>query len=344
MKILVAPLDWGLGHATRCIPIITELTKQGHEVIIAADGAAVELLKQEFPTLLFVSLRGYRVKYYNGLPLTISIFLQIPKIVARIFLEHRALKKLISTYQIEKIISDNRFGLWSKKIHSVFITHQVMIKCPVGLRFLEPLLYQINKTVIGKYDECWIPDDETKISGDLSHRYPLPSNAKYIGLLSRWSNAQYTPSKKEYDLVAIVSGPEPQRSSFEKLLIAKLASTNLNSLIIQGKPALSGWKQINPRLTLVSHLKNQELLEIVTAAKLVICRAGYSSIMDLVSIRKNAILIPTPGQTEQLYLAGYLSERKIFFSMKQSNIHIEEAFRESQKYSIKKLFGETINS
>lgn len=218
-----------------------------------------------------------------------------------------------------------------------------MIKCPKWLRFFEPILHYINKLFISKFDECWIPDDEKIISGELSHRYPLPANAKFIGLLSRWSHSQFISSKKEYDLVAIVSGPEPHRSSFEALLIAKLSSQPLSSLIIQGKPGIPVWKKINPRLAVVSHLKNQALLETISSADFVICRAGYSSIMDLVSIQKDAILIPTPGQTEQLYLAKYLSDRKAFFSIQQNHFNPEDAIRESRNYSVKNLVEENAN-
>jgi len=162
MRVLVAPLDWGLGHATRCIPVIKKLILQGNEVLIASDGKIEKLLKKEFPQLTFVFLQGYRVRYFSFLPMTFSMLLQLPKIAWRIFKEHRDLKKIIQHYRIDMVISDNRYGLWNKKINSVFITHQLMIKSPRALKFLEPLMYRINKIFISKYDECRIPDDEKK--------------------------------------------------------------------------------------------------------------------------------------------------------------------------------------
>jgi len=340
MKILVAPLDWGLGHATRCIPVIKGLIRQGHDVLIAADGKVEKLLKKEFPELTFVFLRGYRVRYSSFLPMTFSMILQIPKITRRIFMEHGELKKIIRKYHIDMIVSDNRYGLWNKEIHSVFITHQVMIKFPSVLRFLEPVLYRINKFFISKFDECHIPDDERKLSGDLAHHYPLPANAKFIGALSRWKDEKGEPAEKKYDVIGIVSGPEPHRASFEKLLTRQFLESNLDALIVSGKPGEKGEKRISGRLLTVPHLESGKLLTAVTSSTFVICRAGYSSIMDFAAIGKDAIFVPTPGQTEQIYLAEYLREKKSFYSVEQKRFQLKEALSESKKYSVKNLAGE----
>lgn len=337
MKVLVAPLDWGLGHATRCIPIIQELLLQGDEVLIAADGNTRQLLKKEFPELKFISLRGYRINYSSILPMSLSMALQSPKILLRIFREHQELKKIIREHSIDAIISDNRYGLWNKKIQSVFITHQVMIKCPPLLKFLEPLLYRINKYFISKYDNCWIPDDEKNLSGDLSNQYTLPPNAKFIGTLSRWKKEKIISTEKKYDLLCIISGPEPHRNAFEKLLIKQLSNSDLKALIVCGKPGEQFETQINNRITIISHLESKKLLEAVAVSEKVICRAGYSGIMDLVAVKKDAVLVPTPGQTEQIYLARHLKERKIFYSTDQKNFNLIDSLNESKKYSVKNL-------
>jgi hypothetical protein len=180
-KVLVAPLDWGLGHATRCIPIINELLAKDVELIIAADGEIAKLLQIEFPDIRQIPLKGYDVKYFIGIPAWLSVSIQIPKIVIRIWQEHHWLKRIVTEEEITNVISDNRFGLWNKKIHSVYITHQVMIKCPKGLKIFETLVYLIHRLFISRYSECWIPDlasKEKNLSGDLSHKYPLPKNSK----------------------------------------------------------------------------------------------------------------------------------------------------------------------
>ncbi|MCX6290402.1 MAG: glycosyltransferase [Bacteroidetes bacterium] len=331
-KILVAPLDWGLGHATRCIPIIQELLNQGEAVILAGEKNTESLLKKEFPMLEFIPLRGYRPSYSTVFPMWVMMMIQAPKFFFRIFLEHHELKKIIRRHQIDAVISDNRFGLWNPDIFSVFITHQVMIKCPPALRLMEPFLYFINSLFIKQYDECWIPDDDKNLSGDLSHRHKLPSNAVYIGTLSRWKGKINHQREKKYEVIGIVSGPEPHRSSLEKLFTEQFR--NSKALIVGGKPGEKKETAIHENTTVVSHLDSRELLEAVLASNLVVCRAGYSGIMDMVAIGMDAVLVPTPGQTEQLYLADYLCKRKFFFSVRQEKFDFGQLKSKTQSHSV----------
>jgi uncharacterized protein (TIGR00661 family) len=337
-RILVAPLDWGLGHATRCIPIIDGLLRRGAEVLIAAEGETYSLLKGEFPDLIFLSLSGYNIKYSSRLPTWLAVLMQIPKVILSIWKEHRWLKRTIRKENISAVISDNRFGLWSREVKSIYITHQVMIKCPKRLKIFEPLLYRIHHFFISKYHECWIPDypsKEKNLSGDLSHLYPLPANAKFIGPLSRFSSkSEY---KHEYDVAAIISGPEPQRTDFEERIKRVLSGTSLKTIIIRGKP--SG-KNTGSDTDNHPHLSSKNLERVLTASNLVISRAGYSGVMDLVRMKKNAVLIPTSGQTEQEYLANELMKRRIFFSMKQSELDLIKALEESKKYSVENFAGD----
>ena len=343
-RILIAPLDWGLGHATRCIPIIRELIHEGHEVLIGTDGKAEILLRIEFPGLTFIPLHGYRIRYSWFFPMTISMLFQSPKILWRIFKEHLDLKKIIRQQSVDVIISDNRYGLWNSKIHSVFISHQLMVKCPPSWKFAEPLLHRFTLFFTNHYDECWIPDDGRKLAGDLAHLYPRPSNSKLIGVLSRWKEKGEDFSvKKKYDVIGLVSGPEPHRSHFEKLLITQLSRSFLHSLIVLGKPGEYYESTTGDHLRVISHLDEKKLLGAIASADIVICCAGYSSIMDLVAIRKNAILIPTPGQTEQEYLASYLKGRKIFFSVSRDAFQMDEAILESKNYSVKNYYEESDN-
>jgi len=186
-RVLVAPLDWGLGHATRCIPIIYELLEQGCSVIIAASGPTEILLKKEFPELIFLPLKGYAVRYSkkkSWLPLT--IFFQIPSIITSICYEHCWLKKIVKEKDIDLVISDNRFGLYHATIPSVYITHQLLIK--TGDRFTENIAQQIHFHFIKKFTQCWVPDAEenNNLAGELSHPKKHPDNIKYIGPLSRF--------------------------------------------------------------------------------------------------------------------------------------------------------------
>ena len=313
MKILICPLNWGLGHAARCVPIIRRLTDEGNEITIVADGFPLEFLRHEFPELAFIEYSSYPIHYSEGKSQIGAMIRCFPKIIMKIISEHRWLKKLLKAEHFDMIISDNRFGLWNKNVHSVYITHQLMIKMPKGLKFLEPIVWRFHRFFILKYDECWIPDyeGEKNLSGDLAHKYPLPKNAKFIGSLSRFSLLKDIIPKSEYQTVAVLSGVEPQRSLFEKELIKRFENRAEKTLIVQGKPQKEKQIQTIQNITIVSHLETSELASVLLGAEQIISRSGYSTIMDLDALNclHKAELIPTPGQTEQEYLAGKMTDR-----------------------------------
>ncbi len=306
MKVLICPLNWGLGHATRCVPIIRKLMAEGHEPVVVADGYPLQFLREEFPTLRFIELPSYSVYYASGSSQIGAMLFNFPSIVLGIINEHWWLSNLLQTEHFDQIISDNRFGMWNKHVHSIYITHQLMIKMPQGLKFLEPLMHLIHKTFINRYDECWIPDTKENggLSGDLAHAYPLPRNAKFIGTLSRFQGMETTIPSTDYDVVAIVSGIEPQRTLFENSLILRYRNRAEKVLIVGGQPQQKDTKKQNGNITLVSHLPTHELAAALLGAKKIISRSGYSTIMDLDALKcmQKAEFIPTPGQTEQEYL------------------------------------------
>ncbi|NOZ47806.1 MAG: glycosyltransferase [Chlorobi bacterium] len=316
--VLVCPLDWGLGHASRMIPVINKLLNNKNKVIIAADNLPYNLLKDEFPGLQFIRFPSYKIKYSGNKSQAIKILVQIPRIKLSIWKEHRQLKRIISKNKIEVVISDNRFGCWNKKVKSVYVTHQVMVKMPKGLKFLEFIGYLIHKWFINKYDECWIPDWEgvDNLSGDLSHKYKVPDNAGFVGPLSRFERVKIEKTEHKFDVVCILSGPEPQRTFFEEILITIFLQSNDNVLIVQGLPG----KNVKPdkrNITFANHLPTSELASVIVNSKNIICRSGYSSIMDLVTLNKNAVLVPTPGQTEQEYLGKIMHHKRGFVCVKQ---------------------------
>lgn len=318
INVLICPLNWGIGHATRCVPVIRELLKQGFRVIIGADGLPLELLRLEFPGLEFCRFPGFSPLYPANGNLLVKLFTQIPAFISGIFREHQLLKKLVSDLDLSLVISDNRYGVWHKKVRSVLIIHQIMIKTPRWLRLTEPLLYLANRMLINRFDECWIPDlpGEDNLAGDLSHKYPLPGNAAYIGILSRFET-QSTAQKTRNHILALISGPEPQRSIFEDILSKQLPGLNMPAIVLTGKPGSQEEIQTHGNVTSIPHLPARELQNLIHSASAVICRAGYSSIMDLAATGTGALLIPTPGQTEQEYLAAYHEMKGHFAMMKQ---------------------------
>lgn len=330
-RILISPLNWGLGHATRCIPIIRLLVQKNAKVIIAANGRPLELLKKEFPTLEYIHLRGVDINYPAGGSMIWKMFFSIPKILFGIYREHQALKKIIAEKKVDIVISDNRFGLWNQDIKSVFITHQVMIKTP----FAEKLLYRINLFFINKYDECWIPDMEGSInlSGDLAHKYSLPSNAFFVGCLSRFNETENTAlPDMAYDILAIVSGPEPQRSIFENLVVEQLQQCKLKALVVCGKTETEQKRETKNNVEIVSHFGSDEMQKAIERSKIIISRSGYSTLMDLATLGKRAVFIPTPGQTEQEYLAKRLMQKQVAYCQNQSEFDLQKALKEAEKY------------
>lgn len=306
MKILICPLNWGLGHATRCIPIIRKLMNEGHELVIAADGFPLELLKQQFPSLWFIELPSYRIRYSSCKSQVFAMLRNLPTIAFGIYKEHRWLRKLLKTEHFDQIISDNRFGLWNKKLNSVYITHQLMIKMPVTLKFLEPIAWYLHRAFVLKYNECRIPDDEGEdnLSDDLSHLYPFPPNYKFVGILSRFQGMENIPANTDFEVVAIVSGIEPQRTIFEEQIIERFKNSDKKVLILRGKPQENTETEERGNIKLVSHLEDKALAAALKGADKIICRSGYSSIMDLKTLNclDKAELSATPGQTEQEYL------------------------------------------
>ncbi len=309
-RILIAPLDWGIGHATRCVPIIKSLISKQNKVIIASSGEALAFLQREFPTQDFLEWHSYEIRYSSSKSQTWAILRQTPKILWRIYKEHYFLKKIIKEKSIEAIISDNRFGLWSRDIKSIYLTHQIMIKMPHRLSIFEHLFYSLHKFIIEKYDECWIPDFKGKnnLSGDLSHKYPTPKNASFIGPLSRFEKKEYT-STSPYQNLVLISGPEPQRSIFEKKMIEKFLQVKEATIIISGKPT-SSYSLLSNNITIKSHLDSRELSFLIQTTPNIFCRSGYSTLMDLKVLDRKATLFPTPGQTEQEYLAERLKMKK----------------------------------
>ena len=364
-KVLVAPLNWGLGHATRSIPVINELLKQGAEVFIASDGNALQLLKLEFPRLTFFELPSYNITYGSGNTMIFEMFKIFKNSKNAMAAEHEVLQKLIAEYHFDLIISDNRYGIWNSKIHSVFITHQINIQLPAYLKWLQPLLLNSNLKQLSNFNECWIPDNETdaNLSGALSHNCKLPDNTYYIGLLSRFFSFQpsvfswllkksnlETASEPEnerlqtahcklqtplptascplpfndYQLLILLSGPEPQRTIFEKLISRQVQEVKYKTLIVQGLTQQQEVKQLNEKVTMISYLTASDMYTYITSAEIVISRSGYSTIMDLAATNCKALLVPTPGQTEQEYLANKLNNEGVFYAVKQADFKIAD--------------------
>ena len=254
------------------------------------------------------------------------------------------MQSIIQAHNIDIVISDNRYGLWNTKVKTIFITHQLLIKAPKKLKLFEFIPRMFIKSLIRKFDECWVPDYEGKInlSGELSHKRKLHPNTYFIGPLSRFhiekSIEKFSDTEDyEHDLLVILSGPEPQRTIFENSVLSQLKTSDLNTIVIQGITEKYEESKLNKNVKLFTHLKSDEICKLMSESKIVLCRPGYSSIMDLTALGKDAIFVPTPGQTEQEYLAEYFMEQKVFFSMTQDEFNLINAIEQSDAYNSIKL-------
>lgn len=307
---------------------------------MAGDGAALDLLKCEFPELESVCFRSrVSIRYSLHLPAWLKISFLSPLLFLEVFGEHIRMGRIVSRVRPDVVISDNRYGAWSRKTQNILITHQLSIRFPRFVRILEYPASRVLNLLIRRFDRCWIPDypGGLNLSGALSHRFKKPRNAVFIGALSRFDRYGPVPGmlgKKKaatgdsIDLVVILSGPEPQRSQFQKIVLKQVLSLKNKCVILQGIPGGSRRTDITSTVTMYSHLSAWELKRLLLRSKYVICRSGYSGIMDLACLRKKALIIPTPGQTEQEYLAEYLSAKGMFLSCNQDRFEIVSALQE----------------
>lgn len=328
MNIFIGILDWGLGHATRCTPIIQLLLQKGHKIIVGGEGRSLALLRHTFPDLTFVELPPYNI-HYSTTAFQIPILLkQVPRLLRIFKEEHEMIEKLIDKYEISALISDNRYGLWTKKVPTTYLTHQIAPLAPI-----RQLVYALQKRFIAKFSECWIPDSpqkEQQLAGSLAHKYPLPPNTHFIGTLSRFSKLDDKPLSAEMqalfnekiEIAAILSGPEPQRSILSQKIKAQAAHLSQNVWIIEGKTEEEKIEKTG-NVTSISFLAENELWNLFQQQPILISRGGYSSLMDFVALGlKKCILIPTPGQTEQVYLAEYLAKQGKVLYVKQQDMDL----------------------
>ncbi|MBQ2187493.1 MAG: hypothetical protein II401_02880 [Bacteroidales bacterium] len=326
-NILICPLNWGLGHATRCVPIIKDLTNQGNKVIIAADEGPLAFLQKEFPDHEFIKFPGFSPKYSRSNTQVFRMMRAFPGALRDFRRDHKTVESIVKNYNIDTVISDNRFGCWSKQAHSVFMTHQLHIQVPKVWKWATPIINLFNNSYIKKYDEVWVPDveDEPSLGGKLSHPALNGVNTKYIGHLSRFSSDNQSFTEKTNKFLVILSGPEPQRTMFENIVLKQARETKDNILILRAKPDSSELlRDVPDNVSMFNHVDDDMFVKLVNSAEIIICRGGYSSLMDLKALGRTAFLVPTPGQTEQEYLARHLSKKQGWDWCRQGNFRLNK--------------------
>jgi uncharacterized protein (TIGR00661 family) len=335
-RILFSALDWGLGHTTRCIPLLKELA-QYHELYVGVNEVQKSILIAEIPSVTFLDLNGYDIKYH-GKFLLWGLCKQLPKIIKSIRLEKKWVKKTCHKLKIDLIISDNRFGFFHAHIPNIYITHQLRLASPRGFKKLEFLGVWLHKRIWNKFDQVWVPDFPT-FTNSLSLKLGHISGHKkihFIGPQSRFKNF-HTTKTKDIDLCIVLSGPEPQRSKLETLLLP-LFKEKLTIVLIRGLPQNLDTNTNIGTSKVYNHLPTEELAKTLSRSKRVLCRGGYTTLMDLYFLKMPALLIPTPGQTEQEYLAQNLNGQSGFKSFVQSSpeliIEIKKALYQPEPYEV----------
>jgi uncharacterized protein (TIGR00661 family) len=321
-NILVAPLNWGLGHATRCIPIINALLENNFNPIIASDGIALDILKKEFPDLQFLELPSYQIEYAkDGKNFKWKMFKNSPKMITAILEEKKIVKEWITEYNLSGIISDNRLGVRSKKVTSVFITHQLKVLTG-NTTWISSKLHQ---NIIRKFSECWVPDFKEKpnLTGKLGRLKSTNLNLKYIGPLSRFKKIDLP---KKYDLMVLLSGPEPQRTLLEEKLILELTKYEGKILFVRGVIENEQKTSRAGNTVFYNFMTSTELKIAFNESETVLCRSGYTTIMDLTKLGKRAFFIPTPGQYEQEYLAKKLHKDGLYPFKSQEEFVVENLY------------------
>lgn len=316
-NILVCPLEWGLGHAGRMIAVAAKLRDMNNKIFIGAGKEHLLLFKNEIPDLSLIEFPGFKPAYSRFLPQYMVLFLKTPLLIYHSIREHYKLKIIIQHYNIDIVISDNRFGLWNRNVKTAYFTHMLRIPFPKGFKRLEAAGIFLHRIIIKKYSLCFIPDlpGKTNLTGRMTHDLRLPENAIYTGILSRFTLAPALQTRNNYNFphnTVILSGPEPQRTLLKKKLTNILTDKQVPSIFLEGRPDKEIKFKREGNIISYNHLPASEMKEMIIYSESIICRSGYSTIMELISLKCTALLVPTPGQTEQEYLASYLSQKGWF--------------------------------
>jgi len=328
-NILICPLEWGLGHAGRMIPLVKKLQERQNNIFIGSGKEHQSFFRNELQGITYVDFKGFKPGYSRILPQYIALLLKTPLLLYHIIAEHFRLNRIIQDHKIDIVISDNRFGLWNRKIKSVYVTHQLVIPFPENLKNFEWIGVLFHRFIIKKYSLCFIPDlpGELNVSGRLAHKVRHTENTRFIGILSRFANtvtSQESKARFPHNTV-ILSGPEPQRGILRQKLIEILKHREPPTVILEGKPGSSTETSRSENIISYNHLPADEMQDLITGSTSIVTRSGYTSVMELISLNCSALLVPTPGQTEQEYLAKYLSAKGWFSAVSQSRLNADTA-------------------
>ncbi len=336
-KIFIAPLNWGLGHATRVLPLIRRFLQRGDQVFVAAHGRALQLLRDEVPECIFLDFPEYPIRYpRTRFFVTRFMLITFPRMLFAMWKEKRALTLLQEKYRFDYIISDNRFCLYQHGVKSYLISHQLRYILPFPIGKLEWLPEWFNYSFFKKYDAILIPDEkgpERALTGALSHdmRYLNADKLNYSGIFADMPDSEQTINV-DIDYFIIVSGPEPQRSKLEKLIFEQAGRLPGKIVVALGKPERR-YKIRQGHVTFYSYMNRAQMQQFMKRARFIIGRPGYTSVMEMVALGKKGLFIPTPGQIEQEYLAGYYLKKGWCYCVRQHRLDLKNDVPKAEKFA-----------
>lgn len=332
LNILFGVQDWGLGHATRDLILLRALVSAGHRVTIISNGRALQMLRQELngrcdyirfkdlPKPLSRRALWFHIKMSLALPLVFHTYRR----------ERQLVQRLCRSRNIDCIVSDTRYGLCSDEIPSFHLVHSMRQIVPGRPRILERLVEIGQRHLLRKGRKILVPDQlQNGLAGDLCHRLDCDWGGRlaYIGILSSLTCA---PAETDIDVFVSVSGAEPQRSIFERLVLDQIGKVKGRVVVTLGRPEAAAVVSQNGRLRVYGYLNREKQQEMMNRARLVVTRSGYTTLMELAELGKKALLVPTVGQSEQEYLAEYHERLGHWHGVRQSDMvlarDVEKAF------------------
>lgn len=335
MKILYSLCSWGLGHATRSLPLLRRLLRDSHEITVYGTGRSLLLLRSELgDSCSYIESTPYPSPYSDRIGFAYRFLKTAPKIIGIIKEENAFIEKIVKERKIDRIISDSRFGSYSREVPSFIMFHQLRFIAPCRLFFAEMITESFNKGLQDKFQKIIVPDyeePENSLAGDLAHnlRYFKRENIEYVGILSDYEKLDVP---QDIDYLFSISGPEPTRTALEKKLFSQIDLLKGKKIVVAlGKPG-KYTEDISGNVSVYSFLEKKRRDEFMNRAKMVVSRSGYTTVLDLAEIDKKALFIPTPGQTEQLYLGKHLKKQGFFYSVKQSGLKIDRDVVKALEY------------
>lgn len=338
MRVLYGVCSWGLGHATRSLPIIRKLIDEGDEVTIVSTGKSLDLLRLELQDgASYLDLVDYPLPYTQRSRIFLLKFcLFSPRLIKSIIDEHRSIVKFLYKDRFDIIISDNRYGIYHRNIPSFLVTHQLRIIAPRRIKLIENSFERFTAYFQKYFKSIMIPDyEEDGISGDLAHNLNRIDSNKlvYFGILSDFKKMDV---EEDVDFLFSISGPEPQRQVLEDLITQHINSIDGKIILSLGRKLNNAIEKkrnaLNENIQLYDFLPKEKRELIMNRSKFIISRSGYSTLMDIYALGKKAMFIPTPQQTEQEYLARFHEGKGNFFYVDQDKMDLSKNLERAKDY------------